>query len=212
MTLTEALVLMLPLDVSNQSSNGGIPTDIIWEVLYIAIAVVGLGLIPFGIFFYEADDPAESHNSIWKQLLTASIYEFVIVAIFIALTAILWATMGVAEVPVVQISGEILTPSQVSSALICQTCTATNQTVDYNVTFILYLMTVMSFLGLVLLVVFGGVGLASIPIDFFLGYKYRPKRISFEKYREEKNKLGLVLKRKKKKKNKDEKKNLKNHF
>lgn len=51
-------------------------------------------------------------------------------------------------------------------------------------------MTMLSFLGLFLLVLFGGIGLAAIPMDFFIGFKYRVKRISFERYREEKNALG----------------------
>jgi LMBR1 domain-containing protein 1 len=51
-------------------------------------------------------------------------------------------------------------------------------------------MTMLSFLGLFLVVLFGGIGISAIPMDFYIGYKYRPKKISFERYREEKNSLG----------------------
>jgi len=196
MTLTEAIVLMLPLDVSNTETDGGIPTDILWEVIYIALLVVSLGLMPFGIFYYEAADPANGSNSNWKQIRSAVVYEFIILVIFTAISVILWATIGVAEIPVVQLTSPLMTVAQVADinnvcagSLFSGKCNLSNEIVSTSVTFILYLMTMMSFLGLFLLVLFGGIGFSSIPMDFFIGYKYRPKKISREKYVEEKNAL-----------------------
>lgn len=58
-------VLMFPLDVANQQSctldiplvdcSYTFPMDTLWEALYIANMIIVFVLIPFSIFFYEAD-------------------------------------------------------------------------------------------------------------------------------------------------------------
>ena len=56
MILSWAQVLMLPLDVSNSREfGGGIRMDIFWFIVYITTAVFLLIIIPFLIFYYEAD-------------------------------------------------------------------------------------------------------------------------------------------------------------
>lgn len=105
MLLTEVIVLFIPFDIANTSSGGGIPTDIIWQVLYISVFVLGLGILPFGIFYYEAEDPANERNSNWKQIRSALLYEFLVLVIFTVLTVVLWATVGIAEIPVVELTG-----------------------------------------------------------------------------------------------------------
>ena len=56
MTLSWAQVLMLPLDVSNNSGQGGdIDMQLFWFIVYICTAAFVLIIIPMLIFFYEAD-------------------------------------------------------------------------------------------------------------------------------------------------------------
>ena len=64
MTLAWAQVLMLPLDVSNaryfkitvRGSGGQLNMAIFWQVIYIALAVFIVVIIPACTFYYEADD------------------------------------------------------------------------------------------------------------------------------------------------------------
>ena len=90
LTLTCLLVLMLPLDVANRSSAGGIPMDILWQILYIAVSAMCIGVVPFLMFFYEAWDP-ESRN--W-QLWTAIKYEFCTVIVVGLALVLLWLFVG----------------------------------------------------------------------------------------------------------------------
>jgi hypothetical protein len=52
-------VLIMPYDISNtKGAGGGLRVDILWQILYISIACLNFGLIPFAVFFYESDvDP-----------------------------------------------------------------------------------------------------------------------------------------------------------
>ena len=53
-------LLLVPLDVSNSLSGGGIDLDLLYSIVYIVIYVFGTAVVPFMIFLYESDedDPA----------------------------------------------------------------------------------------------------------------------------------------------------------
>lgn len=55
---------MLPLDVANTNggrNDGGFPMDIMWIVFYVITGVLCVVVIPFAIFYYEAEDPTEEY-------------------------------------------------------------------------------------------------------------------------------------------------------
>ena len=64
-TISIWTVLLFPLDVANRNScdsslpasycTFAIPTRILWYILYITNACLVFGVIPFAIFYYEAD-------------------------------------------------------------------------------------------------------------------------------------------------------------
>jgi hypothetical protein len=68
LTLTCLLVLMLPLDVANRSSAGGLPMDVLWQILYILVAVMCIGVVPFMMFYYEAWDPEGKDWQLWTAV------------------------------------------------------------------------------------------------------------------------------------------------
>ena len=90
LALTCLLVLMLPLDVANRSSGGGIPMDLLWQIMYISVAVMCIGVVPFLMFYYEAWDP-ESKN--W-QLWTAIKYELCTVFVVGFTLILMWLFVG----------------------------------------------------------------------------------------------------------------------
>lgn len=53
--LAFASVLVLPYDVANTQAGGdtGVRIDLIWQILYIVLAVMIAFIIPFAFFFYE---------------------------------------------------------------------------------------------------------------------------------------------------------------
>ena len=51
-------MLVLPYDVINSRDNGDVRVDLIWQIIYITVAVMISVVIPFAFFFYESDtDP-----------------------------------------------------------------------------------------------------------------------------------------------------------
>jgi LMBR1 domain-containing protein 1 len=54
-------VLALPLDVSNSKGlGGGLRMDILWQLIYIVVYAFVFVLIPYALFYYEADDEIKS--------------------------------------------------------------------------------------------------------------------------------------------------------
>jgi len=184
LTLTAASVLMLPMDVANARTNGGIPMAVLWQVIYITMAVMGVVVIPFAIFYYEAEDPDESST---KQLREAVKASLIALLVFTVLTAILYITLGVAEVPVKKMTSPLRELSDFSA---CSQCTFKDDKVTYRVSIPLYIISMASFLGMFLFVVFGGIGLAALPMDLLWAWHTRPKRISPVEYADKKTEIG----------------------
>lgn len=53
---------------------------------------------------------------------------------------------------------------------------------NYQVSFILYIISMLAFIGMFLFVLFGGIGLSALPIDLINAFRKRPKWLNFEQY------------------------------
>jgi len=184
LTLVEVNILLLPLDVANRS-NGGIPMDILWIICYVLTGVLSIGIIPFTIFYYEAEDPTEDNID---QIKTAVLWEFGTLVVFGIIVTVLYFTLGVAQVPVTQLTASWQSPSDYKSCIECK-CDPT-QFVSYRVSFILYLISILTFIGVFLFILFGGIGMAALPIDLIQGFKYRPRYMTVEQYKQGKMKVS----------------------
>ena len=57
LTLAFGQVLALPLDVSNARGQGaGFRVDILWQIIYMIVAIYVFFLVPFALFYYESDE------------------------------------------------------------------------------------------------------------------------------------------------------------
>lgn len=55
--LAAASMLAMPYDVANsRGSGGGLRIDVLWQIIYVTLAILVVILIPFTFFFYEAED------------------------------------------------------------------------------------------------------------------------------------------------------------
>ena len=87
LTLAEAAVLLIPLDVANRSGApgcdwaaaagtcGGLDLALVWQAVYVSIAAFVVLLIPFAIFYYEADDAGLERRQ--SQCCAAMRYEII---------------------------------------------------------------------------------------------------------------------------------------
>eukprot|EP01118_Nematostelium_gracile_P010170 TRINITY_DN3485_c0_g1_i1.p1 TRINITY_DN3485_c0_g1~~TRINITY_DN3485_c0_g1_i1.p1 ORF type:complete len:488 (-),score=119.73 TRINITY_DN3485_c0_g1_i1:108-1571(-) len=187
LTLTCLNVLLLPFDVANARSDGGFPMQTIWLVFYVIVAVMIVVILPFSIFYYEAEDP-DSSNS--KQIKTAIMYEFATVIIFTIIAVVMWIAIGIAEVPVDELTSnltELTDYSDVTAAMVWKNSTE----IKYRVSFILYIISVLTFVGMFLFVIFGAIGLAALPMDLINAFRKRPRFIDLKTYIERKIEIGI---------------------
>jgi LMBR1 domain-containing protein 1 len=176
MTLSWAQVLMLPLDVSNSRGfDGGIRMDIFWIVVYLSTAVFLVFIIPTLSYYYEADE----EWSCWQKVKYSFCYLFITIIVIIAILIIAYVFLSIAEIPTTTINCSFVNLQKSDAKEFTTTnCIRANSTMKIDVTFPIFVIGLMSFISWFLFVVFGGIGLAALPLDFFYDFCTRPKKIS----------------------------------
>jgi len=192
-TLICVNVLLLPLDVANERTKNindkGIPMEPVWLGIYIIIGCFAF-IIPFGYFYYEAEDPDQ--KSIGKQIAAGFKWDIVWALMFFTPTAIMWFFLGIAEVPVTKLGAKLgpdwdpQTGGSIVPTALLDPTKLENQIIPYRISFLLYLISMLAFVGAFLLILFGGIGLAALPMDLINGFRKRPKRMSREDYEKKK--------------------------
>lgn len=193
-------VLMLPFDVANVYHS--LPVDIIWQVLYISIAVYCFALIPFAFFYYESDqDPEEKGGFCKSQFGEALKYSLLFAVIFIIIVVIMYSFLGTARLNVSRIiqSPDCVTtlgrggyqPDRYPWSGGNITITASTFVWDVVVTVPVYITAVISFIGWWFFTVFVAVGLAALPMDLINEFRTRPVPMKTQEWIEEKKELGL---------------------
>jgi LMBR1 domain-containing protein 1 len=95
-------ILVLPLDVANASSSGGLDMSVLWQVCYIVLAVLVCAVIPFAFFYYEADDTDDEGNQSDGARFGAAIKMTLIFAVSICvLIFLMYNYLGTTDIPVV---------------------------------------------------------------------------------------------------------------
>lgn len=184
-SLTCYNVLLLPLDVANTRLNGGFPMDQIWLAIYVIIAVFVVVIIPFAVFYYESEDPDKGPR---HQVISAIKYGIVTAIIAAGITVLLFFLFGTAQVPVTRLRSDLY-PAGSASAAACASCQRSSDTLDYKVSFFIYFISMLAWLGMFLFVIFGGIGLAALPLDFIIAFRFRPKPMKREQYLTAKKKV-----------------------
>ena len=189
LTLCFTTILMLPLDVGNTRTNGGFPMQILWTIDLILVVVYGFIIIPFTIFFYEAEEEGKGVSYQLKQALK---WESIVLTIFVIITIVLWIFIGIVEIPTTSLSSG-LESGKLGFQSSCPNCARIEPNenfLNYRISFPLYLISTLTFGGIFLFILFGGIGLTGIPMDLFSYFKNRPKLISKLIYDEEKKKIS----------------------
>eukprot|EP01084_Bolivina_argentea_P014613 27308_1 len=207
LTLCEGSVLLLALDSENNSTGvecglpgmvdifcGSLNMELLWYIVFMTLAIMALCIIPYTIFFYEEDDTEvmEGQYSFRKTCLRASKYMIALVIIVGLTLGLMYYYLGYSYIPVKQIQVET---SELISSTFTYTSTAaagegfsmpsanedyihTNETIKIRVSFPLYAMGLMTFVGWFLLALFSGVGFSALPIDCIRLFIDRPKKLN----------------------------------
>ncbi|CAM9672351.1 unnamed protein product, partial [Ectocarpus fasciculatus] len=171
-----------------------------WYIVFMLIFIFALFIIPYTIFFYEEDDSLAltGRNDCKKALCAATKYMVGVVVIVALVAGILFALLGQSDVPVrdfefdmpVLLSTgdlgnriDILQGNGVTEDLTVDRSVVSTGIIDsedsvvLQLSFPVFVMALMSFVGWILFVFFGGLGLVGIPIDSIRSFTTRPQRL-----------------------------------
>jgi LMBR1 domain-containing protein 1 len=96
LTLAVWTVLLYPLDIANAKACASnfsptactytLPTETMWYACFIAILAMSFAVIPFTLFYYEAD----SDFNLWQKIKSALAYTLVLAVVVGLLIGILY--------------------------------------------------------------------------------------------------------------------------
>ncbi|XP_072967359.1 LIMR family protein Os06g0128200 [Typha angustifolia] len=212
LTVAAISILMLPADVANKHAcrhaiyNGAcnltLPMKTLWLVVYIVDAVLVFIIIPFAMFYYEGDQD----KSVGKRLKSALLWVLLSVIVCGLCLGILYALVGKVDFTVRHLSSSVesfptswtgFSSGQPCISPLTRQCSAftapaaSETTWTMRATFPEYVVALATIVGSVLFSIFGGVGIACLPLGLIFSFIRRPKAvITRSQYIKEATELG----------------------
>ncbi|XP_024968104.1 LIMR family protein At5g01460-like isoform X1 [Cynara cardunculus var. scolymus] len=204
-------ILMLPADVANRQAcrhaiyNGAcnltLPMKDLWLAIYIVDAILVFFVIPFAMFYYEGDQD----KSVGKRLKSSLMWVIATAIICGLLLGILYGLVGKVDFTVRHLSSSttafpnnfgfssseqcIGSGARQCSAYIANPSSETTWTM--RSTFPEYVVALATIAGSVLFSIFGGVGIACLPLGLIFSFIRRPRAvITRSQYIKEATELG----------------------
>ncbi|KAL7465366.1 hypothetical protein ACHAXS_007681 [Conticribra weissflogii] len=191
---------------------GGINMELFWSIMYWMVPVFLFLLIPFSTFYYEADDGmlmagtsiGAKPNSRIKEALK---YETFVVVIFGLIFAVTYLFLNETAIPVREVTGPSFSmgatytitenPGGVFSlaqlapmgdqdiaVLQMNTVNETLGTINLNINASAFYAGLLAWLGWFFFALFGGIGLAAMPLDLILMFVHRPRHMDAVEFAE----------------------------
>jgi len=186
----EVCVLLLPFDVANTTVDGGLPMGTLWIVIYCFVGAFSIIIFPFLFLWHQGDVTDLTGGgavSMLRRVMTTIVTVLIIIGVFVAVCIVAFIFFGVAEVPVVRLDSGIMLENDPVPLYGCYgECGTRTGFVSFRVSPVLFIITVIDFVGYLIMIVFGSVGFASVPYDLFWGFISRPHALSERTYNEQK--------------------------
>ncbi|XVF55091.1 hypothetical protein PTKIN_Ptkin06aG0008800 [Pterospermum kingtungense] len=211
LSISAISILMLPADVANRQAcrhaiyNGAcsltFPMKELWLAVYIVDAVLVFFVIPFAMFYYEGDQD----KSVGKRIKSALLWVVTTAIVCALLLGILYGLVGKVDFTVRHLSSATTNfpstwefsngqPCIGNGARACSAYTAnasSEKTWTMRTTFPEYVVALATIVGSVLFSIFGGVGIACLPLGLIASFIRRPKAvITRSQYIKEATELG----------------------
>ncbi|RWR73973.1 LMBR1-like membrane protein [Cinnamomum micranthum f. kanehirae] len=205
-------ILMLPADVANRQAcrravyNGAchltLPMKDLWLAVYIVDAVLVFLVIPFAMFYYEGDQ----EKTMGQRIKSAMIWVATSAIVCALALGILYSLIGKVDFTVRHLSSPATNfPSNWTGFSSSQPCigasfhqcsaysagASSETTWTMRTTFPEYVVALATIVGSVLFSIFGGVGIACLPLGLIFSFFRRPKAvITRSQYIKEATELG----------------------
>ncbi|KAK7373928.1 hypothetical protein VNO80_07350 [Phaseolus coccineus] len=204
-------ILMLPADVANRQAcrhaiyNGAcnltLPMKDLWLAVYILDAVLVFFVIPFAMFYYEGD----LDKTVGKRVKSALLWMVTTAIVCALVLGILYGLVGKVDFTVRHLSSsttafpstwtfnsnEQCIGSGVHQCSAYSASPSSEKTWTIRSTFPEYVVALATIVGSVLFAIFGGVGIACLPLGLIFSFLRRPKAvITRSQYIKEATELG----------------------
>lgn len=216
-TCAEGAVLGLSLDVHNAKDGGNWDMAIFWESMACILFSLIIFFLPLGIFQYEAyDDPAirkrrGKGNDAAAAFRSALCTMFFLLSSVFMLISLMWYFLKTATVPITKLSQDessMLVSSVVTSSSSGESdyfgsvlsnaelakinsMESEDTTFDIDLSYAMYIFAATTFFGWFLFVIFGGVGLAAVPMSLLNKWFNRPKVLTPSEISEKKSQIAF---------------------
>jgi len=189
-----AQVCLLPLDVSNTRGDGGdFRMDLIWQIIYLVIAVFVFAIIPLEIAIYESD-PDWTCKQKLSNTFCFFICEVIVVGLLFLITFFLFNKVHIPvesfDCPIENLIDSNLEIVENDANKICTTNEDSH--IEFTVDFKVYAIALLSFISYLLFMLFGGVGIFAFPLDLIYSFCTRPIRIKPAKLEEMKKEIVVT--------------------
>ena len=179
MLLAWAQILTLPLDAGNtRGSGGGLEMDVMWQIIYMFVFVTVLFIIPPAMFWLECGD--DEGRTTCGKIWYVSWHMIFLVCICILILGILFATIATAYIPLQSYSCQSEDMVDDFDTSTSNDCEESDIELEVPITFPIFTVALMSFVGWIFFVVYGGVGLAALPMDLINMWRTRPERLTYD--------------------------------
>mmetsp|Transcript_18569 Transcript_18569/g.27210 ORF Transcript_18569/g.27210 Transcript_18569/m.27210 type:complete len:554 (-) Transcript_18569:202-1863(-) len=208
-------VLLLPLDVANNENYpgcdgwdtkvcGGLNMTLFWEITYMVTLAWLVLLIPFSVFFYEADDgllmPGDNRKN--SRVCEAVKYQIIVLFVIGVAFTLCYLFLSYTYIPVQEYDAPSLGEEASNYVTMDYGVNATFNTsmleginqadldtgdkiwpispmgdVKIQLSVPTFFIALMGFVGWFFFAVFGGIGLPALPLDLILAFKNRPRHM-----------------------------------
>ncbi|KAJ7523093.1 hypothetical protein O6H91_18G037000 [Diphasiastrum complanatum] len=198
LSVAQISILMLPADVANKHAcsnsiyNGAckltLPMKKLWLAIWIIDSVLVFFVIPFAIFYYEGDQ----EKTVPQRVVSAMLWESLTAVIVGLVLGILYGLVGKVDFTVRRLSSTTvpfttdfsflsqqfpcLSPTNMACAAYT-TETASTTTWTMRTTFPEYVIALTTIVGSLLFSIFGGIGIACLPLSMIFSFLRRPRKI-----------------------------------
>jgi LMBR1 domain-containing protein 1 len=242
LTFAEAAIFLLPLDVANGGGAvgcgawldskglcGNLRLDIVWQFVVVGVIVFVVFLIPFAISYYQAYDVDLDGNETLTcsdKICRAFKWQVISFIILAPIMFIMYAFLNKTAIPLYENTKKMVDTFEFNeytmgkAAVVGENWKGIDEyerkDLRMATSFPIYVIAAFSFLGSVFFVMYAGIGLIAIPMDFILGWKFRPQpmeeknfikyKIELGKQAKELNDLGEMMKKEYRSKTRDQRK------
>lgn len=167
-----------------------------WYTTFILIGVFSFVLIPLAYFWYETDD----EESMGQRICTTICWSSINLCVFVVFLMGLYFTVGYVELPVKVMQPYATGNITASSGFFPPTSKPplwedVAAAVPYDAiqqirtSLVIYVLALLSFIGWMLMTIFGGIGMVALPMDLIAAFVNRPVAIDVKQWAERKLKL-----------------------